>query len=385
LRNFTYANPVHILFGRGSIARLADVVPRDTRVMMLYGRGSIFRNGVYDQVKGALGDRPLAEFGGIEPNPRYETCLKAVDVVRRQACGFLLAVGGGSVLDGTKFIAAAARFAGADPWTMVAGSAPVADALPLGCVLTLPATGSEMNGTAVISRQATGQKLAFRSGRLYPRFSILDPEATFSLPGRQLANGIVDSMVHVLEQYVVDGARAPLQDRQAEAVLSALIERAPMVLAEPPDYDARADLMWCAANALNGLLACGVTTDWAVHRIGHELTALHGIDHARTLAIVLPALWRYRLEAKQTMLAQYGRRVWSLGAADTERGAAQAAVDRTEAFFRDLGVGTRLRDYGLSAADCLAVSDRLEEAGARFGERGDMTGADARAILALAE
>ena len=295
MENFVYHNPVKIVFGKGSIAQLGSLVPATARVLITYGGGSIKRNGVYDQVCRALGSHRVCEFSGIEPNPRYETCMRAVTLARAEKTDFLLAVGGGSVLDGTKFIAAAIPYASGDPWKIVSQGRPTAVATPLGCVLTLPATGSEMNGFAVISRDSTQEKLAFASPYIYPQFSIMDPETTYSLPPRQVANGIVDAFVHVAEQYLTSGPPAPLQDRQAEAILATLIEQAPKVLSQPQDYDTRANLMWCATQALNGLIGCGMTQDWSTHMIGHELTALYGIDHAQSLAIVLPAVWRNRL------------------------------------------------------------------------------------------
>jgi NADP-dependent alcohol dehydrogenase len=312
--------------------------------------------------------------------------MRAVDVALDDEVDFLLAVGGGSVADATKFIAAAARYRGDDPWEILADGAQVDDAIDLGCVLTLPASGSEMNSVAVISRSSTEQKLPFGSPRVFPKFSILDPETTYSLPIRQLRNGIVDSFVHVVEQYVTIDQGTPLQDRQSEAILLTLVERAPAILADPPDYDGRADLMWCAANALNRLIACGVVTDWATHMIGHELTVLHGLDHGQTLAVVLPAVWKHQLARKAPRLAQYGRRVWSLdGATNDETEIARGAIAATVGFFHSIGVATRLGDYGLTAADCASAATRIDEREALLGEHGDITGAQVLEILELAE
>ena len=293
--NFTYYNPVQSVFGRGSIAELPKVMPACEKVLLTYGGGSIKRNGVYEQVHAALKGRRLLEFGGIEPNPRYETCMKAVELARAEGVDFLLAVGGGSTIDGTKFIAAAVPYKAKDPWDMLTNWARVpANPLPLGCVLTLPATGSEMNGGAVVSRESTNEKLFFHSPHVFPRFSILDPETTYSLPARQTANGVVDAFVHTTEQYLTYPADAPLQDRQAEAILLTLVEEGPKALADPQNYAVRANLMWCATQALNGLIGCGVPQDWTTHMIGHELTALYGIDHAQSLAIVLPGVLQHQ-------------------------------------------------------------------------------------------
>jgi len=382
--NFVYHNPVKIVFGRGTIAQLPDLLPAGEKVMVTYGGGSIRRNGVYDQVAAALADRPWCELGGIEPNPRYETCRKAVDFAKTEGAGFLLAVGGGSVLDATKFIAVGMRYpAGRDPWEIMLTADRVADATPLGCVMTLPATGSEMNGNAVITRDATKEKLFFKSAKVMPRFSILDPSTTFSLPPRQTANGVIDAFVHVMEQYLTYPVDAPLQDRQAEAILRTLTEAGPKALAEPENYGARANVMWCATNALNGLIGCGVPADFASHRIGHELTALYELDHARTLAITLPAVMKHLREAKKGKLVQYAERVWDVTEGDDEA-RADAAVARTEAFFRSLGAGTTLADYDLPREAVGLVADRLEARGQKLSEQLPLGRADVEAILALA-
>jgi NADP-dependent alcohol dehydrogenase len=383
--NFTFHNPVKVLFGRGQIAAIGAEIPPNSHVLLAYGGGSIKANGVLAQVVAALDAAGLSyvEFAGIEPNPRYETLMRAVDLAREEGVGFVLAVGGGSVADGCKFIAAAMPYTG-DPWDIVAARAPLTRALPLGVVLTLPATGSEMNTYAVISRTETGEKLAFGSPLLYPRFSVLDPETTYSLPVRQVANGVVDAFIHVLEQYLTRPSGAPVQDRQAEALLLTLIEDGPKALAEPPDYDARATLMWTATMALNGLIAVGVPQDWATHMIGHEITALFGIDHARTLAALWPGVVAVRRAAKQAKLAQFADRVWGLREGD-EAARIDHAVARTRVFFESLGVPTSLAAHGVpdSAAD--AVAERLQGRGALpLGEDGGIGSDEVRAILRLA-
>lgn len=379
MNNFTYRNPVELVFGKGTIAELRRLVPQGDKVLFAYGGGSIKKNGVYDQVRAALEGRDVLEFAGIEPNPRYETCMKAVDLCRREGVGFLLAVGGGSVLDAVKFIAAAVPFQG-EPWDILAKHARVEAALPLGSVLTLPATGSEMNGNSVISRDETREKLAFYSPLVYPKFSILDPETTFTLPPRQTANGVVDAFAHTMEQYMTYPADAPLQDRFAEAILSTLIEIGPKLLEHPHDYQLRANMMWTATMALNGIIGLGVPQDWATHGIGHELTALYGMDHGQTLAVVMPAVWRFKFADKKAKLAQYGARVWGLSGSEEER--AQAAIEKTEEFFRLLGVKTRLAEYGAeNAVD--QVPPRLEKRGVVLGERRDIGPAQVREILRL--
>ena len=295
--NFTFQNPTKILFGRGQIANVAAEIPEGTKILLTYGGGSIHRNGVYDQTMKALKGREVIEFGGIEPNPEYKTLMRAVELGRAEKVDLLLAVGGGSVSDGTKFIGAAIPFAG-EPWDIPDKHAPVSAAVPLGVILTLPATGSESNSFAVVSRAETGQKLAFSTPFGYPRFAVLDPQTTFTLPPRQVANGIVDAFVHTLEQYLTYPVNAQLQDRFAESILQTLIEVGPRTLAAPYDYDLRATFVWCATMALNGLIGVGVPQDWATHMIGHELTALYGIDHARTLAAVMPHLLRVQAGAE---------------------------------------------------------------------------------------
>jgi NADP-dependent alcohol dehydrogenase len=380
MENFEFFNPVKIVFGKGQIARLRGEVPEDARLLVTYGSGSIKRNGVYDQVMAALDGHTVIEFGGIEPNPAYETLVKAVEVVKRERITFLLAVGGGSVLDGTKFIAAAARFEG-EPWDILAKHAPVSAAVPLGAVLTLPATGSEMNCTAVISRASTREKFFFASPLVYPKFSIIDPQVTFTLPPRQVGNGIVDAFAHVLEQYLTYPANAPLQDRFAESLLLTLLEEGPKTLAHPTDYDGRANLCWCASMALNGLIGLGVPQDWTTHMIGHEITALCGLDHAQTLAIVFPGTLAERKQAKRAKLLQYAERVWGLRAGTDDEKIDQA-IERTRAFFESVGVKTHLKDYGVAPEVVQSISKRLAARGwTALGEGKDIGPKEVEAIL----
>jgi NADP-dependent alcohol dehydrogenase len=384
MNNFTYHNPTRIHFGRGQIVSLDHELPADARVLLLAGSGSIKANGVHAQVQRALASRRVFELFGVEPNPDYATLMRAVEICRREKVGWVLAVGGGSVLDGAKFVAAAVPFAG-EPWQILATHGNNVDgALPLGTVLTLPATGSEANNTAVISRRATQEKLHFSSPHVFPRFSVLDPETTLSLPARQVANGIGDAFAHVVEQYITYPVAAAVQDRCAESILRVLIDEGPRTLADPTDYDARANLVWAATCALNGFIGVGVPQDWATHMIGHELTALHDIDHARTLAIVLPSLLQVQRKAKLEKLLQYGERVWSLrdGSADA-RG--DAAIDKTRAFFESIGLPTRLSSYGVGAGTAAEVARRLAARGlTAMGERGDITPRTVEEILRLA-
>lgn len=381
MNDFEYYNPVRIVLGKGTIARLSDLVQPSEKVMFLYGGGSIKNNGVYSQVTDALAKHDVVEFAGIEPNPRYETCMKAVDLAKQERVDFLLAVGGGSVLDGTKFIAAAIEHKGEDPWEILTSSgAVVKSALPLGTVLTLPATGSEMNSFSVVSRASTDEKLAFGSPCVYPRFSILDPEVTYTLPRNQLRNGLVDAFAHVMEQYATHSVNSPLQDRQAEAVVKTLIEIAPAVLAEKPDYDARASFMWCTTQALNGLIGCGVVQDWTTHMIGHELTAFFGVAHAESLAIVLPGVWEHEFDNKRGKLAQLARRIWHVTSGDKTT-QAKAAIEKTEAFFHSVGMPTRLGNYGVDEAGIRKVVDRFTERKTVLGEHENIEAQEVGAIL----
>ncbi|MBD2346944.1 iron-containing alcohol dehydrogenase [Anabaena subtropica] len=380
--NFVFYNPVKILFGKGQIANIAAEIPTDAKILITYGGGSIKANGVYDQVKSALVGRNVFEFGGIEPNPHLETLLKAVELIRNEGIDFVLAVGGGSVIDGTKFIAAAVPFVG-DPWDILAKNAPVTAAVPFGAVLTLPATGSEMNTSSVITKWETKEKLFFSSSLVFPRFSVLDPETTFSLPPRQIGNGIVDAYTHVMEQYLTYPVNAPLQDRWAESILKTLIEEGPKTLANPTDYDARANLVWSATLALNGLIGAGVPQDWATHMIGHELTALHGLDHAQTLAIVLPSTLSIRRDRKWQKLLQYAERVWNIvDGSEEER--INEAIAKTRNFFESVGVRTRLSDYGVGLETIPLVVENLQKHGlAILGEQQDVDSQVVEKILTL--
>ena len=384
--NFEFYNPTRILFGTDKIPELARHVPADARVLLLYGGASAQKTGTLDEVKAALGARAVFEFGGIEPNPTYETLMRAVEQVKRDGIDFLLAVGGGSVIDGSKFVAAAACFDG-EPWDiLLKRGRNISRALALGTVLTLPATGSEMNSGAVVTRQATQTKLAFSSPHCFPLFSVLDPTKTYTLPRTQIANGIVDAFVHTVEQYLTYPVQGRVQDRFAEGLLQTLIEIAPAALAEPSDYDSRANLMWTATLALNDLIGAGVPQDWATHMIGHELTALYGIDHARTLAIVLPSLLQVQRGSKRAKLLQYDERVWGIGSdSASEDARIDQAIARTRAFFEGVGIGTRLSDYGLGTEAVDAVVAQLTAHGmVALGEQRSITPEVSRAILLAA-
>ncbi|WP_321996305.1 iron-containing alcohol dehydrogenase [Draconibacterium orientale] len=378
--NFEFKNPVKILFGKESISKLAGEIPAEANILMIYGGGSIKRTGVYNQVLAALKGCTIAEFSGIEANPHYETCMKAVDVVKEKNIDFLLAVGGGSVLDATKFIAAAALYENGDPWDILAAGAPVEKALPLGAVLTLPATGSEMNGNSVITRAERQEKKAFGSPLVMPQFSVLDPECVFTLPDRQVANGVVDAFIHVMEQYLTFKVNSPLQDRLAESILTTLVEEGPKVLADRKNYDAAANFMWCATMALNGMIAVGVPQDWSTHVIGHELTAFHGIDHGRTLAIVLPGVMNIKRANKKDKILQYGERIWGITEGNEEE-RIDAIIARTVEFFESLGVPCRLQDYDVPESTIAKIVDRFKQSEAKIGEKQDMDYVEIEKIL----
>lgn len=385
MENFVFHNPVKLIFGKGQIKQLGREIPKGARVLFAFGGGSIKANGVYDQVVQALSGAGLVfkEFAGIEPNPRFETLMKAVELARAEKLDYVLAVGGGSVVDGCKLIAAAIDFAG-DPWDIVCRKAVPTNAMPLGVVLTLPATGSEMNLFSVVSRAATGEKLGWGHPSVMPRFSVLDPETTYSLPARQVGNGIVDAFIHVLEQYLTFPADAPLQDRLAESVLATLVEIGAPAMATPPDYQARANLMWCATMALNGLIGQGVPQDWTTHMIGHELTAITGIDHARTLAAVWPGVVAVKRADKRGKLLQYAARVWNLTEGD-EDSRIDAAIAKTRAFFESVGVPAGLGGYEVPADIAATIATRLaQRGGLPLGERGDIDAEAVRRILEAA-
>ncbi|MDF7809370.1 iron-containing alcohol dehydrogenase [Pontiellaceae bacterium B12219] len=381
MNNFDFYNPTRILFGENRVASIDEYIPGDARVLVLYGGESARRTGTLDEVKQALGKRTVFEFGGIEPNPQFDTLMKAVELARSEQVDFLLAVGGGSVIDGTKFVAAAIPFEG-DPWTILTEhGVNVRAAMPFGTVLTLPATGSEMNINSVVTNPKLHAKLAFKSPYVFPQFSVLDPTKTYTLPQRQLANGVVDAFVHIAEQYLTYPTGAMVQDRFAEGLLRTLIDLAPKIVEGKNDYDARANFMWTTTWALNGLIGAGVPQDWATHMIGHELTALYDIDHARTLAIVLPSLLRERRDVKGEKLLQFAERVWDITEGDDDARIEEAIV-KTEAFFESLDISTHLSDYELGEEAIEAVVKQLEAHGMiALGEQQEITPDVSRRIL----
>jgi NADP-dependent alcohol dehydrogenase len=382
--NFSFQNTTKIFFGEGQIKAISKAIPKDAKVLVTYGGGSIKANGVYDQVTAALSEHTWFEFSGIEPNPTYANLMKALVSIREHDIDYLLAVGGGSVVDGSKFIAAAALYEGDDPWDFIAKGQPIKQALPMGCVLTLPATGSESNTGAVVTRD--GNKLPFSSPLLRPLFAVLDPAVTLSLSDRQISNGVVDAFVHTMEQYLTYSVNGKVQDRFAESLLLTLIEEGPKALAADTknDLDVRGNIMWAATMALNGLIGSGVPQDWSTHMIAHELTGAYGIDHARTLSIVLPAVMKIRKEAKRDKLLQYAERIWNL-TDDDEDTRIQRAIELTEQFFTAMQVPTRLSHVDLAEAQIDGLIEKLTQHGMlKLGEHRAVTPDVSREILVAA-
>ncbi|GAA4236831.1 iron-containing alcohol dehydrogenase [Postechiella marina] len=383
MNNFDFKNPTKIIFGKDTIEQLKNEIPTDAKVLLLYGGGSIKKNGIYDQVKIALANVNVVEFGGIPANPEYAILMNALKVIKDENITYLLAVGGGSVIDGTKFLSAAAVFEGDTPWDILTKKIRTEKGMPFGTVLTLPATGSEMNSGAVITREETKEKLAMGGPGLFPVFSILDPQVITSIPQRQLANGLTDAFTHVLEQYMTYPVGALLQDRFAESILQTLVEVAPTVLKDPTNYQAASNFMWSCTMALNGLIQKGVPGDWAIHMMGHELTALFGIDHARTLAVIAPSHYKYNFEAKKEKLAQYGERVWNITEGSTDDKAYEA-IAKTEAFFHKLGIDTKLSDYTKDyEGTAEEVEKRFKDRGWKLGERQALLPEDAKKIVRM--
>ena len=384
MNNFKYRNPTKILFGKGQIENLATEIPAEAKILMLYGGGSIMKNGVYEQVKKALSDYEVVEFGGIPANPEYSVLVDALKVIKEENITYLLAVGGGSVIDGTKFLSAAALYEGETPWELLTNKKPVTEGMPFGTVLTLPATGSEMNSGSVITRAETKEKLAFGGPGMFPQFSVLDPEVIKSIPERQIANGITDAFTHVMEQYMTYPIGAKLQDRFAESIMQTLVETAPAIMKDPSDYESASNFMWSCTMALNGLIQQGVPGDWAIHSMGHELTAMYGIDHARTLAILAGNHYRYNFETKKEKLAQYAERVWNITEGSLED-KAHAGINKTEEFFKSLGIDLKLSEYTENYSETgSTVAERFIERGWNgLGEHKTLTPTDAQKIIEM--
>ncbi len=384
MKNFQFVNPTKIIFGKGEIRRLSKEIPAGSKVLVIFGGGSIKKTGLFNSIMEELKDFKTGEFGGIEPNPTYETLMKAVELIKSEGYNYLLAAGGGSVIDGTKFIAAAVTSTHDDPWKLVTDNRAVSKALPFGVVLTLPASGSEMNSGAVITRKSIQTKLPFFGPAVLPRFSILDPVYTYTLPEKQIANGVVDSFIHIMEQYLTFPSEAKVQDRFSEGLLHTLIEEGPKALKDKENYDIRANIMWCATMAYNGLIGCGVPQDWSTHMIGHEITVLYGLDHAETLAIVFPSMLEVMKGEKKEKLLQYGGRIWNLDISLPEEDRIALAISKTRDFFEKMGLKTHFSGHKLGNEAVDMIIANLKSHGmVKLGENGTVIPDVARKVLEL--
>ncbi|WP_417325623.1 iron-containing alcohol dehydrogenase [Halarcobacter sp.] len=372
---YTYHNPTVIEFGQNKIESITNYIPKDSKVLFVYGGGSIKKNSVYEQVVKALNEHTFLEFSGVEPNPTVETMNKAVKLVKEEKIDFVLAVGGGSVIDGCKYLVAASLYDG-DAWDFLDGSAEPKEALPLGAILTLPATGSESNSGTVVSRKETNEKRFFFSPFIFPKFAVLDPSVMSSLDDRQLANGLVDAFVHTCEQYITCPNESLLHDGYSETILKGLVS-----LAKDWDkrdtYNWQENLMLLANQALNGFIGSGVAQDWATHMIGHELTAFYGLDHGRSLAVVQPQLLRVMFEDKKEKLLQMGQNVFNINDA-------QETIIKIEELYHCLGVSTNLSDYEIDDKVVSNVTSALEKHGmTAIGENQNITLDKVKEILNL--
>ncbi len=377
---FELYNPTKLIFGQNKIETINNYIDINSKILLVYGGGSIKENGIYDKIIDALKEYQITEFSGIEANPKYETLTKAVDIAKKEKIDFILAIGGGSVIDGVKFISAAINYEG-NSWEMVKkGGLDISSAIPFGTVLTLPATGSEMNSGAVITNEVKQEKLVFANEHCFPQFSILDPSVVASLPKRQIANGIVDAFVHTLEQYITDNnSSSPIQDGFSETILKTLIEIGPKIFADPKNIELAEHFMFSATMALNGLIGSGVKQDWATHMIGHELTAVFEIDHAQTLAIVLPGVWEVMFEEKKTKLAQYGRNV--LGLEGSDENVAEEAIEKTEVFFQSFNILTRITEHSEKCYLVWEIPPKIKERGWKLGENKNIDSMKVEEIL----
>ncbi len=375
--NFSYHNATRIEFGQGQIASIKSLIPMNKKVMVIYGKGSIKSNDIYDQVTVALKDHQWTEFSGVEANPTIETLDKAVTSIKDNNTDYILAVGGGSVIDGAKYVAAAACYGG-NGWDILTGEHVIDAALPLAAVLTLPATGSESNSNSVITKGVTQEKLAFAHPLVQPQFAVMDPDVMKTLPKRQLINGIVDAWVHVCEQYLTFPTGALVQEGYAEILLKSLHDLAENFDQQNDQW--RANLMWSANQALNGLIGAGVAQDWATHMIGHELTALYGVDHARSLAIIQPSLLRSQIDNKRAKLEQMGQNVFALPQSEN---LAELTIESIEVFYHKLNVATSLTEHNTNKAT--AIENIIKQLDLhqqhQLGEHANITLAETRQIL----
>lgn len=379
MNNFTFVCPTKIVFGKGSIENLNNLISKNQKILIIFGGGSVKKNGVYDEVINSLQGYNLKEFWGIEPNPKFETCMEAVDLARKEKIDFLLSVGGGSVLDATKFIAAAIKFKG-NEWDIVSKNEEIKEAIPLASVMTLPATGSEMNCISVISHAKFGLKLGWSNPLVFPKFSIIDPQTTFSLPIRQIRNGIVDTFVHTIEQYCTIELDTPVQDGFSFSIINTLLSNAKIALNSPNNYNAKANLFWAATCGLNGWNAVGVIQDWSSHAIGHELSVVYGMDHGQSLAIVLPKLLKYNLNYKKEKLVKLAKAVFKLSGDDSN--IAEACIEEILNFFKSTGIATELKELGIDKYEAAnIISKRFKERNLIVGEQMNINAQAVKEIL----
>ena len=377
MRNFRYYNPTQLCFGKGSVAKLPELIPTGTRILLVYGGGSIKRTGIYQQVMEQLEGYEVIPFGGIEPNPDCSTIDDAIALARKEQIGMILAVGGGSVSDACKVIGAGLFTEEPDSWSMVR-SRKFTRSLPVGVVLTVPATGSEMNNISVISNRAREEKFSYASQ--HPIFAILDPTYTYTLSEHQVACGIADIFMHTLEQYLTYSGQSGIMDRLAEGLLMNIFDFAPQRLLKAEDYDIACEFMLSATFGLNGMIAMGVEEDWLAHQIGHELTALCGTTHGASLMMVLPSLLTILKEPKRSKLLQMGRRVFHLDIEEPER-LIETTIGEVVRFIHQLGLDASLKEAEISPDIAEQIATRFEQRGRSFGEQGIGTPAKIREIL----
>ncbi|HSV32152.1 MAG TPA: iron-containing alcohol dehydrogenase [Atribacteraceae bacterium] len=368
MNNFKFYNPTRVFFGKGETARVGTECRKyGKKILLTYGGGSIKKTGLYDQVISALKQEGMTifELSGIQPNPRLSSVRRGVEICKTEGIEIILAMGGGSVLDASKIVAVGAKYDG-DPWDFFTKEAVPGAMLPLGTVLTLAATGSEMNHNSVVTNDDTLQKWAVVDPAIFPTFSILDPVNTFTVPRDQTVNGSCDILAHLFEQYFHDINECPVQDRLNESLINTVIEYTPRVLDKPDDYDARATIMWCGTLALNHLLSAGVSGDWSTHNIEHELSALYDIPHGAGLAIVFPQWMKYVLDIIPGKFAQFGQRIWGLNAdGKSQREQGLAAIERTKEWLKSIGAPISLKEVGIG-------SEKLEEMAERAVSRGPL-------------
>jgi len=360
MRNFNYNIPTKVYFGKGQLSALADEILRYKNILIVYGQGSVVHSGLLQRVVDIIQEsgKKHVELSGVEPNPRVSLVRKGIALCREHHIDLVLALGGGSVIDTSKGIAMGV-YQEADPWEVIVEQKEISQTVPVATILTLAATGSEMNPYAVISNEATEEKLGVGSPLLYPVFSILDPELTYSVSRHQTACGAVDIMSHVLEQYFCPVADTFIQNRLSEAIMETVVEFAPIALEEPDNYHARAELMWAGSLALNGLLSYGKIGDWSVHGMEHELSAIYNITHADGLAILQPAWMKYVLsEETVDRFAEYAERVWKIPTQEDKMAMAEAGIQKTRDFFNALGMPDRLSQVNINASSFEQMAEK---------------------------